>query len=192
MFSAGLRAHCRPMRSSGYSTAATDRPCDRCVHEMLTRASSSPAVWWSVPDQRPHGSTDIGTIRSPEPARPAPSPRRRRPPPTASFAALQTHDSAQDYGPRPHCDRVGSCCAALPGQPGANNRPPETATAVSASDTLGSPNRPLTAAATAATAVVSARRSCAVTGNNNMLHPTGIPEIRRHLHNVSHAPITEI
>ena len=37
--------------------------------------------------------------------------------------------------------RVDSCCTRSPGQPGANNRPPDTATAVSASDTVGSANR---------------------------------------------------
>jgi hypothetical protein len=45
--------------------------------------------------------------------------------------------------------RVDSCCTRSPGQPGANNRPPDTATAVSASDTTGSTNRRPTAAASA-------------------------------------------
>ena len=44
--------------------------------------------------------------------------------------------------------RVDSCCTRSPGQPGANNRPPDTATAVSASDTVGSANRRPIAAAT--------------------------------------------
>jgi hypothetical protein len=45
--------------------------------------------------------------------------------------------------------RVDSCCTRSPGQPGANNRPPDTATAVSASDTPGSTNRRPMAAASA-------------------------------------------
>ncbi|WP_205016057.1 hypothetical protein, partial [Pseudonocardia sp. EV170527-09] len=52
-----------------------------------------------------------------------------------------THDSAQDYGLICLGGRVDSCCTHSPGQPDANNRPPETATATSASDTSGSANR---------------------------------------------------
>ncbi len=51
--------------------------------------------------------------------------------------------------------RVGSCCAAGPGQPGVNNRPPDTATAVSASDTSDSTNRRPMAAASATIAVIA-------------------------------------
>jgi len=51
--------------------------------------------------------------------------------------------------------RVGSCCATGLGQPGANNRPPDTATAVSASDTVDSTNRRPMAAASAAIAVIA-------------------------------------
>ena len=54
---------------------------------------------------------------------------------------------------------------ALPGQPGANNRPPETATAVSASDTVGSANRrSITVATAAITVTASANTPPAASG----------------------------
>lgn len=68
---------------------------------------------------------------------------------------FRTHDSAQVYGVIGPGGRVDSCCTTGPGQPGANNRPPDTATAVSASDTVDSTNRRLMATASAAIAIIA-------------------------------------
>ena len=88
----------------------------------------------------------------------------RRPPPAASFAVLETHDSAQIYGPIDGYGGVDSCCTHSPGQPGANNRPPDTATAVSASETPGRTNRRPMAAASAPIATTAVNPRPAASG----------------------------
>src|SRR6185295_4499155 len=110
-------------------------------------------------------STDTETTRSPGPARRAPSPHHRRPPPAASFAVLQNTRQRTELRPLDGYGRVDSCCTHRPGQPGANNRPPDTATAASASDTVGSANRrSITAATAAITVTASANTPPAASG----------------------------
>ncbi len=136
----------RIQRSRWFGTA--DAPAARtvrCARVRPTRAPSFPRAVECAASRRPPKSTGGETARSPSraPSRPC-----RRPPPAAPpFHLLCRHTTAHRLAIGGY--EVGSCCTS----PGPARRqqlcPPDTATAVSASDTVGSESRRPMAAASA-------------------------------------------